>query len=149
MVCLLLIIVKGLCISAWSCESSQFYQKAQKNCIFSEVSILHFFIRRATILRLRAFKIRKIFNLDPSPGLANSPHTQFVFLFLGFKCWQVCKGHLGSPGSYHENLVNTIPEVMKLRSSLHVVGKCIMVERRTLLFLVEFKGHMGSPRVKL
>ena len=30
----------------------------------------------------------------------------------------------------------------------HIVCRCVMVRQRTMLFLVEVKGHLGSPEVK-
>ena len=54
----------------------------------------------------------------------------------------------GSRGSNSENLVNTISRVRKLGCSSYVAWRCVMVTRRTLLFLVEIKGHLGSRRSK-
>ena len=55
------------------------------------------------------------------------------------------KGHLGHWGSNPEKLVNAVSQVRKLRLSLYLVCKCIVVGRITLLFLVEVKGHLQSP----
>ncbi|KAJ8042450.1 hypothetical protein HOLleu_13511 [Holothuria leucospilota] len=55
----------------------------------------------------------------------------------------------GHRGSKSENLVYTISQVRKLGLILCLVCRCIVVRGRTLLFLVEVKGHLGSPGVKI
>ena len=54
----------------------------------------------------------------------------------------------GHQGSNSEKLVNTVSQGGKLGLGSYLVCRCIMVGRRTLLFLVEVKGHLGSPGSK-
>ncbi|KAJ8047041.1 hypothetical protein HOLleu_05926 [Holothuria leucospilota] len=86
------------------------------------------------------------------------------------------KGHLGSPGMPNIKRKNPIVSGRGQRSPgvtggqtqktlltqylkdismyepwidfIHVLCGCVMVKRWTLLFLVEVKGHLGSPEVK-
>ena len=50
----------------------------------------------------------------------------------------------GVNGSNCENLVNTISQQGKLRQSSYLVYRCTTLSKRSLLFLVEVKGHLGS-----
>ena len=55
----------------------------------------------------------------------------------------------GQQGSNCENLVNMISQAWKLGQISYVVCRCITLSKRSLLFLVEVKGHLGSTGVKL
>ena len=63
------------------------------------------------------------------------------------------KGHLGSTGvklwKHCKNLVNMISQQGKLGQISYLVCMCTTLSTRTLLFLVEVKGHLGSTGVKL
>ena len=62
--------------------------------------------------------------------------------------WWRSKVIWGHQRSNSENIVNTISQVRKGGLSSYLVFRCIMVGRKTLWFLVEVKGHLGSPGVK-
>ncbi|KAJ8044527.1 hypothetical protein HOLleu_07304 [Holothuria leucospilota] len=62
------------------------------------------------------------------------------------------KGHLRSPEvklrKPHKRLVNTVSQDGSDRHFSYLVYRFIMLRGRTLLFLVEVKGHLRSPEVK-
>ena len=63
------------------------------------------------------------------------------------------KGHLRSTGvklwKHCKNLVNTKSQEGKLRQISFLVCRSATLRTRSLLFLVEVKGHLGSTGVKL
>ncbi|KAJ8029512.1 hypothetical protein HOLleu_28923 [Holothuria leucospilota] len=63
------------------------------------------------------------------------------------------KGHPGSPEvnlrKPRKRLVNTISRDSNDRHFSYLVYRFVMLRERTLLFLVEVKGHLRSPEVKL
>ncbi|KAJ8044390.1 hypothetical protein HOLleu_07124 [Holothuria leucospilota] len=62
------------------------------------------------------------------------------------------KGHLKSPEvnlrKPCKRLVNTISQDSNDRHFSYLVYRFVMLRGRTLLFLVEVKGHLRSPEVK-
>ncbi|KAJ8046064.1 hypothetical protein HOLleu_09234 [Holothuria leucospilota] len=51
----------------------------------------------------------------------------------------------GHRRSKSENLVDTISRGRKLGCISYLLCRCVMLRRKTLLFLVGVKGHLGSP----
>ena len=103
-------------------------------------------VTRGQTLKTLLTRYLKLGNLD-------QVHTWYVdalWLEEGpYRFWWRSKVIWGHWGSNSKNLVNTISQVRKVGLSSYIVCRCVMVERRTFLFLVKVKGPLGSPGVKV
>ena len=77
--------------------------------------------------------------------------------YVGVPCW-VQKAYCfwwrskviwGQQGSNCGNHVNTLSQKGKLGQISYLVCRCTLLSTRSLLLLVEVKGHLGSTEVKL
>ena len=102
-------------------------------------------VTRGQTLKTLLTRYLKLGNLD-------QVHTWYVdALWLeeeAYRFWWRSKVIWGHQRSKSENLVNTISQGRKLGQISYLECTCPMVRGRTLLCVVEVKGHLGSPEVK-